>query len=195
MQTPTTTTRENSGAPVTMLIDHARDADAFEDDGVLGRRRADRFGGAPERCHGTQRDAAQLLHRADRELEHRGRVGRGGRGLGRVAKGESVRGVDDDVGAASRWRARGDRREKSLAITVRTPLRLEHADHGEPDRPAADHDGDLALLDLAAPHGVPADGHRLGERRYVGRQAVRDGEGERLLDEHLLRVARRARRR
>lgn len=73
-------------------------------------------------------------------------------------------------------------------------MRLQHADHREADRPAADDDRDVALAHLAAADGVPADGHRLGERGNIGRQAVGYFEGQRLLDEKLLGVgARRGR--
>ena len=61
-------------------------------------------------------------------------------------------------------------------------------DDGQADRPAADDDGDLSLLDLAALNGVPADGHRLGQRGLVGWQPVRDGQRERLLDEQLFGI-------
>ena len=48
---------------------------------------------------------------------------------------------------------------------------LEHEDDGEADRAAADDDRDVPLADLAAAHGVPADGHRLGEGGVFDRQS------------------------
>jgi hypothetical protein len=74
-------------------------------------------------------------------------------------------------------------------------VRLEHADHRETDWPATDHDCDVTLAHLAAPDGVPPDGHRLGQRGYLGGQPVRDGQRQRLLDEELLGVGARRHRR
>ena len=185
MHTPTTTTRENSGALGDDAVDDPRDADALEDHGALrASRRA-----SPRRA---RRDATapaarrELLHRADRELDRR-RDGLQvaavpGRLVGRV-----LARVDHDVGAA-----RGRQRPPPGGEVARDDrahaLGLEHADHGQADRPAADHDRDVALLDLGAPDGVPADRHRLGQRAELGRQAVRDRQHQRLLDHDLLGV-------
>ncbi len=79
--------------------------------------------------------------------------------------------------------------EKSEATTVFTPCALSMRIDAEADRPAADHDRDLALADLAAVDRVEGDGHRLGHRRDVGVEPVRDRQRQRLLDEQLLRVA------
>lgn len=49
--------------------------------------------------------------------------------------------------------------------------RLEHAHHGQPDRPAADHDGYITFANLTA-HRMPRDRHRLGERGGLRRQPV-----------------------
>ena len=54
--------------------------------------------------------------------------------------------------------------EKSLAITCRTPGRLEHQDHRQPDRAAADHDRGVLGAHLPASYGVQRDRHRLGQR-------------------------------
>ena len=89
-----------------------------------------------------------------------------GRLVGRVLAGSTTTSAPHAL-ASSRRPAREVARDDRADA-----LRLEHADHGQADRPAADHDRDVALLDLGAPHGVPADRHRLGERAELGRQAV-----------------------
>src|SRR6185437_13298382 len=68
------------------------------------------------------------------------------------------------------------------------PLGLEHEDDGQADRAAADDDADLALGYVGATDGVPADGHRLGERGLFDRQAVGHGQREGLLDDEAFGV-------
>ena len=98
-----------------------------------------------------------------------------------------VRGVDHDVRAAracqrapGRRIVAGDDRAHALG--------LQQQDHRQPHRPTADHDRHFALADIAAAHGVPGHGHRLGEGGDVGSEAVGHGHHQRLLDEHLLGV-------
>jgi hypothetical protein len=136
-----------------------------------------------------ERDAAQSVHRAYGQAE------RGGRGLevaavtGRAERGFMFR-VDDEVCATPAGEIAAPRGEVAGHDRLHA-TGLEHRDDGEPDRSATDHDGDIALLDLAAPDGVQPDSHRLGERRELGGQARGHGHGERLLDHHLLRVSTR----
>jgi hypothetical protein len=120
MQTPTTTTRENSFARDD-VFDHARHSDAFEDDRMLGRGRADRLGGAPDVPPG-QPKLVQPFDGADGETQS---VRRGfevsvarGRRVGRVLCGSTTASAPHSV-ASARQPA-----EKSLAITVRTPCAL-----------------------------------------------------------------------
>jgi hypothetical protein len=106
--------------------------------------------------------------------------------------------IDDDVGAATRRQRAPPRREVGRDDRP-DALRLQGQDHAQAHRPAADDDRDVALAHLAAPHRVPGDGHRLGQRRDVGRQPVGHREHQRLLNDDVLgvrarRVLRQARR-
>jgi hypothetical protein len=62
---------------------------------------------------------------------------------------------------------------------------------GQADGSAADHDRDVFLGDLRAAHGVPGDGHGLGQCGGLGWQAVGDRKRERLLDDKPLGVGAR----
>jgi hypothetical protein len=68
------------------------------------------------------------------------------------------------------------------------PGGLEHQDHRQPDRAAADHHGDLTRADLAAPYGVVGDRERLHQRGVVVADLVGHREREGLGDQHLLGV-------
>lgn len=166
------------------LLDHAGHADALEDDrpARLGPQRG---GGAVDRLP-RQRQPPQLLHPPERHLERVGGAGQVAALVEALIRGVD-RGVDDDVGAAAPRQVPPRRREVG-GDDAAHPARLQHADHRQPDRPAADHDRDRALADLAAADRVPADRHRLGQRRQLRPQPVRHREGKRLLDHDLLGV-------
>ena len=167
-------------------LDHAGHADALEDHRVL---RAPRRASRPSRhtCHQPtgRRSSFSRVPTASSS-----------------ADGMSSRWPRSPAAVYGRAPRRGRRRrprrrrcasarrpgEKSLATTVRTPFAFSIRITPEADRPAADHDRDLPLADLAAAHRVPGDGHRLGQRRDVGRQAVGHRQHQRLLDEQLLGV-------
>ena len=168
-QTPTTTTRENSGAPSMMLSITPGTPTHSKITGCLGRG-ADLVGRAPQ-VPPADRQTAELLDGADGELERRGDVVEVARSPRRGVR-RVVSRVDDDVGAAALGELAAPGREVARDDRPHA-LGLEHQDHAEADRPAADHDRHLLLADLAAAHGVPGDGHRLGQRRDLGRQAVR----------------------
>jgi hypothetical protein len=67
-------------------------------------------------------------------------------------------------------------------------VRLEHEYDCEADGATTDDDGHLALADVGALDGVPADGHGLGQRGTVGGQTVGDAQREGLLDDELFGV-------
>ena len=158
------------------LVDHAGHPDALEDDRVLRGRGADRLGQLPDALPRHQRDAPQLVHRADCEVEDLG-----GRDQVPVVRGRRerrvLRRIDDDVGAA-RGGQRAPPGREVAGDTVRTPLALSMQMTASPTGPQPMTIADLALADLAAPHRVQADRHRFGQGGQLGGQAVRDGEGQ-----------------
>ena len=133
MQTPTTTTRENSGAPSMIAVDHAGHADALEDHRALrARRRASR----PRARRATTAPAAAAASPSCRPRA-RARAGsvrqvaaaRRPRRTGESCCGSTTTSAPQAVASARRPG------EKSLATTVRTPLALSMQDHGR-GRPA-----------------------------------------------------------
>ena len=137
-----------------------------------------RFGGAAPTASARatdmppgSRDAAQLLHGADPEVET---LRDGGRGLParRIAdvRATSCAG-STTTSAPHAARVPADGREVAGHHGADT-VRLQHADHGETDRPASDDDRDVALADLTLPHRVPRHRHRLGQRGHLRRQPV-----------------------
>jgi hypothetical protein len=149
---------------------------------------APRASAAPDVPPG-QPEFVNLLDGGDGEAEC---VGRGFEVAvaGRLCVGRVLGGVDDYVGAASR----GERTAAGRIVAgddAAYAVCLEHEDDGQANRPAADHDGDVLLVDLRSAHGVLADGHGLGEGGLVGRQTIGDGQRERLLDDEAFGVAAR----
>ena len=194
MHTPTTTTREKSGAPAMISSitpgtpTHSKITGLFGSSRRAPRPRARRATTAPAaRCSfsivptpssSAARRAVEVS--AVRRSRRRASPPRGRRRRRRRSARASARRPG----------------EKSLATTLRTPLRLEHADHRQADRPAADHDR----------HAGPSSPRRAGRRAsataigsvsaaMLGRQPVGDRQRQRLLDQHLLGVGARRRRR
>ena len=149
------------------------------------RHRAERLAEAPQ-MPPADRQPHEFFLRADRELQRRGQVGEVPAALdGAVRRGH--RRVDHDVRPARA--CQGATARRVVARDDRPhPFALQHQDHRQADRPAADHDRDRALADVAAADCVEPDRHRLGQRRDVGRQAIRDCQHQRLLDQQLLGV-------
>ena len=73
-------------------------------------------------------------------------------------------------------------------MIVRVPRALSRQMIERPTGPQPITIATVALPHVAAADRVPADRHRLGQRRHVGRQPVRHLERERLLDEERLRI-------
>ena len=65
----------------------------------------------------------------------------------------------------------------------------ERRDHREAHRAAADDEGRVARLEAGLHDGVQADGHGLGQRGVLGREAVRHRQQEELREDHRLAVA------
>ena len=191
MQTPTTTTREKQRRAGDYAVEDPGDADALEDHRPL-RLRAELFGDPPDVMPGHRQRVCSLLHRADRELGGRPEsVSRWPRPAA-ASNGEPSAGSTTTSAPQARASSRRPA-EKSLATIVADARGLQHHDDGQADRPTADHDRDLVLLDLRPSHCVVADRQRLGEDAELRREAVRQRERQRLLDHDLLGVGARCR--
>ena len=166
MHTPTPITRENSGAEAITPSRMPGTSHALEDHRALGLD-AERVDRAPHVVPGD-RQAPELLRGRDRELDRVRQRLQVTAIAGRVRR--LLRGVDHDVGAAPRSEL-APRGGEVAGHDRADTAGLEQADHGQADRAAADHDRHVALADLAAPHRVPADRHRLGQRAQIGRKS------------------------
>ena len=147
------------------LLDHARDADAFE-------------------------DHAGLLSRSDIEQAREpARVVAGGRrGVRPGFVGRSGRGIDDDVGAHA-LRQRAPRRRKIRRDDRVRAFDLQAGDHRQADRAAADHQRHVVGRQSRELHRVPADRDRFGQRGVLGGQAVRHLQQHPVRQRHELAIA------
>lgn len=65
---------------------------------------------------------------------------------------------------------------------------LQRRDDREPDRPATDHQRNLAAFDIGFCYRVYADRERFGQRGVLGREAVGDFEQQGLAEQHALGI-------
>ena len=187
MQTPTTTTRENSGAPAMICVDHAGHADALEDHrAAWASRRAPRPRARRATTARGRRRSFSIV--PTRELERRRDVVEVAVVAG-APRTASPRRVDDDVGAARRRRARaGPARSRSRRRCARR-CALSMQITAEADRAAADHDRDRAAC-LTSPRRTACQPTAIGSVSAAssGDSPFGTGNIERLLDDHLLGV-------
>ena len=179
-----------AGLEAVLADAHADDDDAREERRVLRRspsitpgtpthsKTTGNFGPAPSLLGEApdvppaDRQLAELLARARPRARAR-RACSSSWPLASPTYGDSARGVDDDVGAARRGERAAAGREVARHHLPHA-ARLEHQDHAEADRPAADDDRDLALLRprRGAPRATRRPSARSARRR---RPAARSG--------------------